>query len=121
LQHVSTESTTQAHLAALALLDPKVDATILGVMGTIPEDLLGSLILSVAVNSKPGVGIVGEVAIVIDAKASGAGTIGDGSGVRTSQANGGNLVLDNVKALEASGSLRLGGERDGAVFAASTD
>jgi hypothetical protein len=78
-QHIYTESMNQTHLAALALLDPKVDATILGIVGTIPEDLLGSLILSVAVNSKPGVAVVGKVAVIVDAKASGASTIRDGS------------------------------------------
>lgn len=90
-------------------------------MCTVPEDLLGSLILAVTVDSKPGIFIVSKVAVVIDAKASGAGTVRDGSGVGTSQADGSNLILDNVEALEASGSLRLGRERDGAVVAASAD
>lgn len=120
-QRIYTESTNQTHLAAPALLHPKVDASILGIVSTIPEDLLGSFILSISVNGKPGVPVVGKVAIVIDAKTSGAGTIRDGSGVRTGQADGGNLALDDVEALEASGSLGLGSERDWAIVAASTD
>lgn len=109
------------YLAALALLNPEVDAGILGIVRTVPENLLGSLVLAVAINSEPGVAVVGEVTVLIDAEASGAGTVGDGTGVRTGQTDGGDFVLDDVQALESSGGLGLGGERNGAVVTAGTD
>jgi hypothetical protein len=62
-----------------------------------------------------------EVTVIIDAEASGAGTFRHGSGVRSGQANGLDLILDNVQALKASRCLGLGGERNGAVVTATTD
>lgn len=105
-------------LAPLALLNPEVDTGVLGVVGTIPEDLL-LLGLSVAINGEPGLALVGEVALGGLTKADGAGVLGGGTGVRNSQANGRDRVLHNVKALEGSGDTVLGGERDGTVLAAA--
>lgn len=89
-------------------------------MATVPVDLLGSLAIIVAVNSEPGVAVVCEVTVIIDTEASGVSTLRYGSGVRSGQADRLNLVFDNIQALEASRSLGLGGERNGAVVTATT-
>ena len=106
----------------LELFDVKVDATVFGVVSTVPEDLLSLLnLVAVAINGEPGVAALGEVALVVDTKGSGVGTLGDGTGVGYSQTNGRNLALNDVEALEGSGDGVLTSERDSAVGAALED
>jgi hypothetical protein len=48
---IYTRLVHQEHLVPLTFLNPKMDAAVLGIMRTIPKDLLGSLVLSIAVNT----------------------------------------------------------------------
>lgn len=72
-------------------------------MSLVPEDLLGRVVI-LAIDGEVGVAVVGEVTLLVDAEAGGAGALGGSTGVRAGQTNGADLVGDDVEALEASGS-----------------
>lgn len=83
-------------------------------MATVPVDgLLG--VGAVSLDGEPGLAVVGEVALLVDAEVQGAGAVGHGTGVRDRHAQGSGVLLDDVKALEGSGNAVSGGEGDCAV------
>lgn len=98
-------------LAALALLNPEVGNTLGARVGINPvDDTLR--VVAVALNTEVALAVVGEVAVLVDAEAVGAGTLGGSARVRKGQTDRSNLAVDNVQGLEASGGLVLGGEAD---------
>ena len=83
-------------------------------MATVPVDgLLG--VGAVALDGEPGLAIVGEVALLVDAEVQGAGTGGHGTRVRDGQTQRSGVLVDDVEALESGGNTVLGSEGDGAV------
>lgn len=104
----------------LELLDVKVLTAVLSVVSSVPVDLLDGVV-TVSVNGEPGLAAVGEKTLVVDTESSEIAALGNGTRVRDGQANGGDLVLNNVQVLESSGDTVLSGVGDEAVGAATTD
>lgn len=104
----------------LELLDVEVLGAVLGVVGSVPVDLLDRVV-TVSVNGEPRLAAVGEKALVVDTESGEVAAFGNGTGVRDGQTDGGDLVLNDVQVLESSGDTVLGGVGDEAVGAATTD
>jgi len=98
-------------LATLAFLNPEVGNALGARVAINPVD--NTLwVVAVALNSEVVLAVVGEVAVLVDAKAVKAGTLGGSARVRKGQTDGGDLAVNNVQGLEASGGLVLRGEAD---------
>lgn len=69
-------------------------------------------VVAVALDAEVVFALVGEVAILVGAEAVEAGTLGGSARVRKGQTDGGDLAVNNVQGLEASGGLVLRGEAD---------
>lgn len=87
-------------------------------MSTVPEDLLGTSLIG-DINGVPVLALVGEVTLLGLVEAESSGTLGGSTGVRNSQTNRRDGVLNNVQALESSWDAILRGERDGTVLTAA--
>ena len=107
------------HLAALALLDPKVEAVILCIVATVPVDLLGGSVANI--NGEPGAAVVGEVALGILPEAVHVAVLGNSTRVRDGEGDRGHVLLHDVEVLEGSGDTVLGGEGDHAVGGGAQD
>lgn len=107
-------------LATLALLNPEVSHTLGARVAINPVD--GTLrVVAVALDAEVVLALVGEVAVLVDAEAVEAGTLGGSARVRKGQTDGGDLAVDDVQGLEASGGLVRGGEADAGGFVGATD
>lgn len=102
----------------LELLNPEVDGTVLSIVSTVPENLLGTSLIG-DINGVPVLALVGEVTLLGLVEADGSGTLWGSTGVRNSQTNRRDGVLNDVETLESSWDAILGGERDGTVLTAA--
>jgi hypothetical protein len=107
------------HLAALALLNPEVEAIVLSVVATVPVDLLGGNVANV--DGEPGTALVGEVTLGVDTEAIHVSVLWDGTGVRNGEGDGSHVVLDDIEVLEGGGDAVLGGEGDHAIGSGAED
>lgn len=106
------------HLALLgsALLNLQVGSLVLRAVSTVPVDLLGGDI-AVAINGEPGPAALSQVALLVDAEASGVGVLRDRTGVRGGEGDGRDAVLDDVQVLPGGGNGALGEVGEGSVGA----
>lgn len=74
-----------------------------------------------ALDAEGNLAVEGELVLFVDAPAAGAGTLGDGSGVRGGQANGLVALLNGVQVLPAGRSLTLGSVAQLGVLGAAVD
>jgi hypothetical protein len=107
--HINPGSNWRRYLGGvvLQLLNIELLTAVLGVVSTVPEDLL-DLVLAVAVNGVPSLAAMSEQTLVVDTKSSGVAALGDSAGVRQGQPKGLYRVLDNVEVLESGGNSVLG-------------
>lgn len=109
------------NLAALAFLHPQVGHTLGARVAVHPVDHpLG--VVTVALDTKVALAAVGEVSVLVGAKAGGVGALGHRGRVGDGQTDGRDLVIDDVQGLEASrGGGVFGGEADAGSDIAAAD
>lgn len=107
-------------LATLALLNPQVGDTLGAGVAVNPVDN-ALRVVAIALNAKVLLAVMGEVTVLVDTEAGGAGALGQSGRVREGQTGGGNLAVDNVEVLPTSGSLVLGCEGGPGGGVAATD
>jgi hypothetical protein len=101
-------------------VDVELLATVLGVVTSVPDDLLRRVV-TVAIDSEPSLAAVGEETLLVDTESSQVAALGNSARVRNGQADGRDVVLNNVEVLESSGDTALGSVGDETVGAAATD
>lgn len=100
------------------LLDSQRSLLELSVSSTQEVHLLDTVL---ALDTESRLVVESELALVVDAKAGDAGTLGSGAGVRDGQGNGVVGALDGVEVLPASGSLALSSVANLGVLRAAVD
>jgi hypothetical protein len=89
-------------------------------VATVPVDGLDGVV-TVSLNGEVGVVAMGEVAVIVDTEVQGAGTLGNGTGVRKGEADGEGVLLDDVQILPAGRGLVLGSVGDSAGVGGGVD
>jgi hypothetical protein len=93
----------------LELLNVELLGAVLGVVSSVPVDLLDG-VGAVSIDGEPGLATVSEEALLVDTESGGVTALRNGTGVGDGHAEGSNRVLNDIEVLESGGDTVLGGE-----------